>query len=308
MAKVFIEQLHASGGTNMQSALHAALVGQRTVHPNQKQGLRQIVFISDASISNEEQLLTQIKQQLGDSRLFMVGIGSAPNRYFMRASSKIGKGSYTNIADVNEVQRKMSTLFTQLANPVLRDIQLQWADGTEVDYWPKPVRDLYQGEPLQLLFKIPKMKKALHISGLRFAENNVKQWSQDVALQQQHNAQGVDILWAKAQIDSLELNRELSDIEKKKEIIALGSAFHIVTKHTSLLAVEQKLSRPIPLDSINMQVKTHLPQGNMMRLPQTGQASELYKQIGFVLLLLAAVLWVLLLTFPQLKNNGLEGR
>ena len=303
MAKVFIEQLQASGGTNMEGALQASLVGQRTIYANKAQGLRQIVFITDASISNEQQLLTQINQQLGESRLFMVGIGSAPNRYFMKASATLGKGTYTNIGDINDVNRNMSVLFSQLSTPVLRDINLNWADGSEVDYWSKPAADLYQGAPLQLTFSIPQGKKIIHISGVRSVQNTTEPWSQDISLIQTENAPGVAVLWAKAQIDSLDLNRDLSASEKQQQITALGSAFHIVTKHTSLVAVEQKISRPSALDATDQQVKTHLPQGNAMRLPQTGLATELYKEIGLWLLLLAGLLWSIDLYYQQLKNN-----
>ena len=41
--------------------------------------LRQVVFITDGSIGNEAQLFAAIERDLGRSRLFMVGIGSAPN-------------------------------------------------------------------------------------------------------------------------------------------------------------------------------------------------------------------------------------
>ena len=304
MAKVFIEQLQASGGTNMQAALHASLAGNRTVYTNKEQGLRQIIFITDASISNEQQLLTQIKELLGDSRLFMVGIGSAPNQYFMKASVKLGKGSYTNIGDISEVKRKMAALFTQLSTPVLRDMKLSWADGSEVDYWPKPLTDLYQGEPLQLVFKIPKGEKTLHLSGLMFADSRVIEWSQDISLEKLNNAQGVAVLWAKAQIDSLDLDRKLSEAEKQQKITALGLAFHIVTEHTSLVAVQQKISRPAMFEGLDKQIKTHLPQGNSMRLPQTGLASELYKQLGILLLLAAALLWFVEIYFKYDDKKG----
>jgi Ca-activated chloride channel family protein len=217
----------------------------------------------------------------------------------MKASATLGKGSYTNIGDVNEVNRKMSALFSQLATPVLRDITLNWADGSEIDYWPKPASDLYQGDPLQLAFKIPLGKKIVHISGLRSLQNKITPWSQDIPLAKQENAQGVAVLWAKAQIDSVDLNRDLQASEKQQQIIALGLAFHIVTKHTSLVAVEQKISRPAMLDALDKQVKIHLPNGSTMRLPQTGLATDLYKQIGLWLLLLAGLLWSIELYYQQ---------
>ncbi|HIP76703.1 MAG TPA: hypothetical protein EYH12_06210 [Psychromonas hadalis] len=128
--------------------------------------------MTDASISNEDALLTQIQNQFGDSRLFMVGIGSAPNSYFMESSAKLGKGTFTYIGDINEVKTKMSALFTQLSSPVMRDIEINYSDGSAVDYWPNPISDLYKGEALQVEFKIDDDRGAILVSGTRFENNH----------------------------------------------------------------------------------------------------------------------------------------
>ena len=44
--------------------------------------LKQLVFITDGSIGNEQALFRLIHQQLGNARLFTVGIGSAPNSFY----------------------------------------------------------------------------------------------------------------------------------------------------------------------------------------------------------------------------------
>ena len=303
MAKDFIEQLTASGGTNMESAIQASLLGKRTINENKKQGMRQIVFITDASISNEDQLLTQIRQQLGANRLFMVGIGAAPNRYFMKASATLGKGTYISIGDIDQVQSKISALFEQISTPILRDIKLTWDDGSDVDYWPKPVKDLYLGEPLQLSFTIPDNKRSINIEGVSAKDNHNVSWSEQIQIDQQKPATGIAVLWAKAQIDSVDLNRDLSAEIKKQKITELGLGFHIVTKQTSLIAVEQKVSRPNHLASQDQTVKTHMPKGNTMRLPQTGLATDFYKEIGLWILLLAGLLWFLDVYAQHIKNQ-----
>ena len=303
MAKDFITQLAASGGTNMASAIHAALLGKRTINENKEQQMHQIIFITDASISNEEQLLTQIDQQIGSNRLFMVGIGSAPNRYFMKTSATLGKGTYTNIGDVNEVHTKMSALFEQISTPVLRDIKLTWNDGTAVDFWPKPSKDLYLGEPLQLSFKIPEDKTNINITGMSSKDNNNESWTEQLSLAGTENATGIAVLWAKSQIDSLDLNRDLSKDDKKTQITALSLDFHLVTQHTSLIAVEQKVVRPSHIQSDEQQVKTHIPHGNTMRLPQTGLATDFYREIGLWILLLAGFLWSLDFYAQHIKNR-----
>ncbi|HIP76702.1 MAG TPA: hypothetical protein EYH12_06205 [Psychromonas hadalis] len=57
------------------------------------------------------------------------------------------------------------------------------------------------------------------------------------------NAQGLDVLWAKIQIESINLNRSMTTKAKKEQITALGLTHHIVTNYTSLVALEKKMSR-----------------------------------------------------------------
>ena len=87
--------------------------------------VRQVMFITDGAIGNEKQLFAQIKDNLKTSRLFPVGIGSAPNSYFMSRAAKFGRGTYVQIGDLNEVSQRMGTLFAALDNPVLTNLKRQ---------------------------------------------------------------------------------------------------------------------------------------------------------------------------------------
>ena len=68
LAKRFIAKLDGDGGTVMLPALTAAFDAQTG------NKLRQIVFITDGHISNEDELFALIAKDLGDSRLFMIGM------------------------------------------------------------------------------------------------------------------------------------------------------------------------------------------------------------------------------------------
>ena len=113
----FINGLEANGGTEMRPALTMALDS----NPSEAH-LRQVVFITDGSIGYEDQLFSMIEQKLGNARLFTVGIGSAPNSWFMRKAAEAGKGTYTFISALHEVQEKMDTLFQKLEQPQVTNI------------------------------------------------------------------------------------------------------------------------------------------------------------------------------------------
>ena len=50
------------------------------------------VFLTDGAVNFEAEMLQLIAERLGPARLFMVGIGSAPNGYFMSRAAEIGRG------------------------------------------------------------------------------------------------------------------------------------------------------------------------------------------------------------------------
>ena len=87
----FVAALDANGGTEMLPALQAALrMRASSGH------LRQIVFITDGAVGNEEELFALIGR-IGSGRLFTVGIGAAPNGHFMRTAAAMGRGTFTFI-------------------------------------------------------------------------------------------------------------------------------------------------------------------------------------------------------------------
>ena len=157
-AEAFIDDLVANGGTNMAPALDMALN-----LPPQAGLLRQVVFITDGSVGNEGELLLQIGQELRDSRLFTVSIGSAPNSWFMRKAAEVGRGNHTQIGQLNEVEESMSRLWSRIQNPAIKNICVDW--GMDADFYPEIVPDLYAGEPLWLYARLPFQPREVTICG-----------------------------------------------------------------------------------------------------------------------------------------------
>jgi Ca-activated chloride channel family protein len=142
-AKAWVSALKAGGGTEMAPALKFALNGRDSPGV-----LRQVIFMTDGGVSNEDELFRLIAERLGTTRLFTIGIGSAPNSHFMTKSAQFGRGTFTYIGDVREVEEKMAKLFAKIEAPVLKDVAIRWTDGSDVETFPPRVPDLYLGEPI----------------------------------------------------------------------------------------------------------------------------------------------------------------
>jgi len=304
IAKNFINRLTADGGTEMLPAIEAALGSS-----DDDEYIRQIIFLTDGSVGNEAELFTLIKNKLGNSRLFTIAIGSSPNSHFMVKAAKFGQGTYTYIAKVAEVQEKMAKLFSKLEKPVMQNLKIQWPKNTVAEVWPKRLPDLYAGEPLIFTARVNKRSiqnanDSLLISGKR----NQQQWKLELSLNKSQEDAGLGVLWARSKIASImdgihefRTNSTSEAVkEMKQKIIKLALSHHLVSKYTSLIAVDTTPTRPIFEGLKTTVIKNTLPKGGVTRrviqgqYAQTATSAQLNLIIGFVLLFLSIVLCLVL--------------
>jgi Ca-activated chloride channel family protein len=254
-AKRFVGNLEANGGTEMLPALKAALVDRSG---EDKDEVRQIVFITDGSIGNEDALFAAIHDGLGRSRLFTVGIGSAPNAYFMTRAARQGRGTFTYMDDVSKVAEQSAKLFAALENPVMTDLEMKLPSGA-ADAYPSPLPDLYSGEPVTLVLRAKDLKGDLTISG----KLNGSAWSKTFSLADAASSQGVSQLWARAKIAGFEESRYsgMNPDEVDKGVLKTALDFHLVSRLTSLVAIDKTPARPASERLDTRQIASMLPKG-----------------------------------------------
>jgi len=257
-AIAYVRGLTADGGTEMLPALEDALRNQGPVAGG---ALRQVVFLTDGAIGNEQQLFQEITANRSDARVFTVGIGSAPNTYFMTKAAEMGRGTFTQIGSTDQVASRMGELFAKLQNPAMTDIAATF-DGIEAkDITPNPMPDLYSGEPVVLTAELPQDKPfgKLQIIG----KTGDQPWRVEMDIANAADSNGISKLWAKRKIDDLEARayerQDPTALDKDIEIVAL--AHHLVSRVTSLVAVDVTPSRPAdqPLGSVKLPL--NLPDG-----------------------------------------------
>ena len=287
-ARQWVSKLQAGGGTEMAPALRFALDG------GQAPGyLRQMIFMTDGGVSNEEELFKLIAARLGESRLFTVGIGSAPNAHFMTKAAQFGRGTFTYVGDVREVREKMTGLFARIEAPVLRDVAIRWSDGTPVATYPERVPDLYLGEPIVVSATGDTFSRTIIVSGLR----GNQPWSVALAPAGDDSA-GVGALWARARIAHLmdEITRGGEVAKLRPAVIRVALDHHLVSAYTSLVAVDVAPTNTGTVKTA--MVKASLPQGWQGAIPQTDTASALHLLLGLLALASAGIVAVIGRTVP----------
>jgi Ca-activated chloride channel family protein len=299
IARHYVSRLEANGGTEMKPALLAAL--QDTAVDRER--LRQVVFITDGSIGNEEELFRIIHQRLGRSRLFTIGIGSAPNSYFMRRAAQFGRGSYTHIGRPDEVETKMNTLLGKLSRPVLGDVQLNWSGQGIPEQWPQRIPDLYDGEPLLVAVRMDHLQGSISVSGQR----NGVAWSQAIPVRNAITTEGVARHWARQKITALmdSLQTGAAPEQVKSDVTALALQHHLVSRYTSLVAVDVTPSRPDATPLVHKSVPLNLPAGweyekVFGKLAQTATPAGELLRLAWVLIL-PGLFGLLYIGWPRLR-------
>ena len=286
-ARRFADRLNADGGTEMLNALQLALTSDQN-NDNQDR-LKQLVFLTDGSVGYEESLLKVIKQQLGNSRLFTVGIGSAPNTWFLEKAAEAGRGISLSIRDTSDVASAVTELLSSLEQPVITDLSIQYKNGFG-EIYPNPVRDLYAGQPTMIVGRISNDVDEIVLTGRRAGER----WTQmisipDVTESDSEQASSLAMGWARAKIESLlDEQRGSIDSERHKDAItALAIDVGLVTPYTSFVAFESEPVRPTLVPGKSVKVASLVPHGNDMQILHLPQGSAGTDTLAFLSALFA---------------------
>jgi Ca-activated chloride channel homolog len=255
-AKAFVSNLQASGGTEMIPPMKAALVD---ANPSDQNYLRQIVFITDGAIGNEQDLFDTIAKGRGRSHVFMVGIGSAPNTYLMTRAAELGRGTFTQIGEGAQVLPRMTDLFGKIGNPAVTDLKAQLL-GSTAQITPNELPDLYQGEPVMLMADSAKLSGVLKITG----KVGDTPWEVNLPVANAAKGTGISKLWARRKIAEIEVATTLGSIDQAsadKAVLKVALDHQLVSSQTSLVAVDKSPKRPHGYKLTRADVPLMLPAG-----------------------------------------------
>ncbi|ULA63888.1 MAG: Marine proteobacterial sortase target protein [Nitrospira sp.] len=283
----YVDRLHANGGTEILPALKMALKGEAPATH-----LRQVIFLTDGQVGNEEELFEVIRSQLRASRLFTIGIGSAPNSHFMRNAAEFGRGTFTHIGSTSEVKAQMDAIFRKLERPVLTDITVAGLDD-QIEMFPSRIPDLYEGEPVVVAIKGRALPSAVTITGMI----GNRPWTAAVKLSEQDQHEGLSVYWARQKIAALMGQQRYGQDESatRQAILDVALTHHLVSRYTSLVAVDVTPVRPLHHLLQAHAMKTNLPDGQgyqaIFGLPQTATSGQLQILLGLAALLAGWLMW-----------------
>ena len=142
-AKRYVRGLHAGGGTEMNEGVRAAL----GFAPDPER-LRFVTFLTDGYIGNETEIIGEIHDLLGESRIFSFGVGDSVNRYLLERMAVIGRGAVAYLGLDDSGGEVMRLFFDRISHPALAHLEIDWGDMAVTEVYPSRLPDLFVGRPV----------------------------------------------------------------------------------------------------------------------------------------------------------------
>lgn len=270
----YVEGLDADGGTEMAPALKAALA---EITPKNREYLRQILFLTDGAIGYEQDMKNLIRNERGDARIYIVGIGYAPNEMLLDVFARAGQGSAVSIQGSDDLVAQMQLLNRKMTSPVARDLKIDFGDVRVREMIPSQLPDLMVGDPVRVMVR---SSDALQNVSLEAQKQN-QTWRIHVEPEHMKNGDvALDKLYARAKIGQLNFDApDMYDDKLKKDILALAIKHQIVSDQTSLVAVGEDILRSQSEDIRTAYFKPSTPKGWADQALSGAEAAQRYADL-----------------------------
>jgi Ca-activated chloride channel family protein len=241
LAQSFLASRQGSGGTEMMNAIRAALA------PSDEQNhVRIVCFMTDGYVGNDMEIISEI-QKHPNARVFAFGIGSSANRFLLDKMAEHGRGEVEYVTPEDDGSAAARRFHERVRNPLLTDIEINWAGLPVADVYPKRLPDLFSAKPLILTGRYTSAARgAIRLRGNLAGQNFVKEIPVELPESQpEHDSMAT--LWARTRIDDL-MSQDYAGIQNddpqpdvREAITQLGLEYRLMTQFTSFVAFEEMI-------------------------------------------------------------------
>jgi len=241
-AERFVENVREGGGTDIDSALRAALgMIQDESRPTY------VLFLTDGLPTVGETKETAIAANCrvankSHARVFSFGVGNDVNARLLDRLSGGNSGTTEYVKPDEDIEAHVARFYARLTSPALTDVRVELLGVNTSRIYPRDLPDLFDGGQLVVTGRYHHSSNStVRISGKVGGDRRTFEFPADMAeINRGHAFDFVAKLWATRRIgdliDQIDLhgqNKELVD-----ELVALSTRHGILTPYTSFLADE----------------------------------------------------------------------
>src|SRR5581483_5383443 len=149
----WMDGIQAVGSTNIDEALTAALA----MRSGDAGRTSTIVFFTDGQPTigetNPERLVRSVADKnTASTRIFTFGVGDDVNTVLLDQLAEKTRSVSTYVRETEDIEAKVSGLYTKISHPVLTNLKLSVAEGVKIsEIYPPQLPDLFHGSQLVVL-------------------------------------------------------------------------------------------------------------------------------------------------------------
>ena len=240
----FVRKLRATGGTNINDALKAALKQFGT-----SERPKMLVFMTDGLPTVGETNVARIIEnahftRVSGVRLFTFGVGYDVNTALLDKLASENGGVADYVEPKENLEIKVSNFFTKINFPVLTDLALNMG-GVNTDLiYPRNLPDLFKGTQITLIGRYQNAEDlrriTVRLTGKTGSSTRNYNFDNLAFPSREENNDFLPRLWATRRVgwlmEQIRTNGEQKEL--RDEIVDLGTRYGIVTPYTSYLALE----------------------------------------------------------------------
>lgn len=230
----YLHALKGEGGTMMIKGIQAALD-----FPHDPQRLRFVCFLTDGYIGNETEILREIHQRLGASRIFSFGVGTSPNRYLLDQMAKAGRGAVAYLGPRDDGAQVMEDFIERISHPALTDLRIDWGGMQVEEVFPRAVPDLFVGRPVILTGRFKGNGNTLIRVAGNAANDPVSFSVPATPVASSETSSGLPSVWARMKIADLADQSLLApDARLHAQIKQVALDHNLMSAYTAFIAVD----------------------------------------------------------------------
>lgn len=238
-ATTWVENLTIKKGADIFTALKEAL---RQAELEDEDEPDYIFLFSDDLVENEDEILEYIRTNIGNSRIFPVGLDTYQDSYFINKVAEVGYGMSEFVEEGQRLDDIILRQFNRINNPQLDVTNINWG-GMQIERtYPGTISYLYDREPFTIFAKVNGVLEGkIVVEGL-VGDKPHKITADLDKLEIEENSKLIEKVWARKRIEALEERERVQrghDREVTREkILELARENGMLSSATSFILTE----------------------------------------------------------------------
>ena len=214
---------------------------------------RQVLVLTDGEVSNTDEVIALGRRHVGHTRVFTFGIGAGASHHLVRGVARAGEGAAEFIAPGERIEAKVLRQLSRALTPALDEVGVDWG-GLSAVQAPHEVPPVF-ADGRVLVFAKLENPGSTSVSLRAVGADGPVRFTLPIEIADAAEGTLVGTLWARRMIRDLEEGRSemhprrgsqqaralgVKDDKVKAAIVELGTAWSLVSRHTSFVAVEAR--------------------------------------------------------------------